>query len=130
MCGPKFWCNRNSFHMKPITELNTKLLFPSFLSTKTHLCIIYCFTGTIQAWYFSPGCTSPLVKKDNDENYLNKWWRKYGWRSFQRPELVYIQTVYTLIVFLKECFEKVISEKISRRQQTHEKLPSMQRIKR
>ena len=34
----------------------------------------------------------------------------------------------TLIVFLKEFFEKVNFKKISRRHQKHEKLPSMQRV--
>ena len=32
----------------------------------------------------------------------------------------------TLIVFLKEVFEKAYFEKVSSRQQKHEKLPSMQ----
>ena len=34
-----------------------------------------------------------------------------------------------LIVFLKEFFEKVNFEKVSRQQQKHEKLPSMQKVK-
>ena len=32
-----------------------EVVFPSSLSTKTPLCIIYCFTRKIQAWYASPG---------------------------------------------------------------------------
>ena len=47
----KFGWNRNSFHMNPITKSNMKLFFPSFLSTKTPLCKIYCFTRKIQARY-------------------------------------------------------------------------------
>ena len=40
------------------TEANTKLFFPSFLSTKTPLCTISLFTRKIQVWSASPGCTS------------------------------------------------------------------------
>ena len=76
--------NWNSFHMNLITESNTKFFFPSFLSIKPIMCIIYCFTRKIQVWYASPGLTSTLYhlssqqkkkkkkRKDYEENYQNK----------------------------------------------------------
>ena len=42
--------------------------------------------------------------------------------------LIWIQTVGTPIVFLKEFFEKIILKEVSRQQQKHERLPSMQRV--
>ena len=43
--------------------------------------------------------------------------------------LIWIQTVDTLLMFMKEVLEEVnFEKKISRRQQKHEKLPSMQRV--
>ena len=44
--------------------------------------------------------------------------------------LIWVQTLFdTMIVFLKEFFEKVNFEKVSRRQQKHENFTIMQGIK-
>ena len=69
--APKTGWKRNTFHMNLITESKTNLFFPSFLSTKRHLCIIYHFTlkykpGTLvlveQTLYITP----PVKKR--------QWW--------------------------------------------------------
>lgn len=92
--APKTGWKRNTFHMNLITESNTKLFFPSFLSTKRHLCIIYHFTLKIQAWYASPGWTNTLyhisgqkktmmriIKTTDGENTIGD--RSSGRSSFQ-----------------------------------------------
>ena len=76
-CG---W-NLNSSLMNLRTSINC---FPPVFCQQKHLCSkVIVFRAGTQVLAEQTLCITYQVKKDNKENYLNKWRRKLDWRSFQ-----------------------------------------------